>query len=77
LVLYAQAREIAQDLGFAIPHQYSAGGSDANFTGAIGVTTLDGLGPLGDGPHTLEEHIIVESLRDRGRLLAGLLAMLQ
>ena len=77
LVLYGQARQIAQDLGFAIPHQYSAGGSDANFTGAMGVTTLDGLGPLGDGPHTLEEHIIVESLRDRGRLFAGLLAMLQ
>lgn len=77
LALYAQAREIAGHLGFAIPNQYSAGGSDGNFTGAMGVTTLDGLGPLGDGPHTLGEHIIVASLSERGRLLAGLLGTLQ
>lgn len=77
LALYAQASAIAQGLGFEIPHQSSAGGSDGNFTGAMGVTTLDGLGPRGDGPHTLEEHIIVESLSERGRLFAGLLATLQ
>ena len=75
--VYAQAKAIAQRLGFEIPHQYSAGGSDGNFTGALGVATLDGLGPRGDYPHTLEEHLIVESLPERGRLLAGLLAMLR
>jgi glutamate carboxypeptidase len=74
--LYAQARAVAQQLGFDIPHQYSSGGSDGNFTGALGIATLDGLGPRGDYPHTLEEHLIVESLPERGRLLAGLLAML-
>jgi glutamate carboxypeptidase len=75
--LYAQARAIAEGLGFEIPHQYSAGGSDGNFTGALGIATLDGLGPRGDYPHTLEEHLIVESLPERGRLFAGLLAMLR
>jgi glutamate carboxypeptidase len=75
--VYAQAKAIAQCLGFEIPHQYSAGGSDGNFTGALGIATLDGLGPRGDYPHTLEEHLIVESLPERGRLLAGLLATLR
>jgi glutamate carboxypeptidase len=75
--LYAQASAIAQRLGFEIPHQYSAGGSDGNFTGAMGIATLDGLGPRGDHPHTLEEHLIVESLPERGRLLAGLLVVLK
>jgi glutamate carboxypeptidase len=74
--LYAQASAIAKQLGFEIPHQYAAGGSDANFTGAMGVITLDGLGPRGDGPHTPEEHIIIDSLVERGRLFAGLVAVL-
>jgi glutamate carboxypeptidase len=52
----------------------SGGGSDGNFTGAMGVATLDGLGPGGTGQHTLEEHIDIASLAPRGRLLAGLLA---
>jgi glutamate carboxypeptidase len=72
--LYEQASAMAGELGFSIPSQYSAGGSDGNFTGALGITTLDGLGPRGEGPHTLNEHIIISSLAERGRLLAGLLA---
>lgn len=76
LALYEFARSIASELGFAIPNQYSAGGSDGNFTGALGITTLDGLGPRGEGPHTLDEHIVISSLPERGRLLAGLLARL-
>lgn len=72
--LYAQASATAAELGFVIPSQYSAGGSDGNFTGALGITTLDGLGPRGEGPHTLNEHIVISSLAERGRLLAGLLA---
>lgn len=74
--LYNVAQSIAAELGFSIPSQYSGGGSDGNFTGALGVTTLDGLGPRGDGPHTLEEHILISSLPERGRLLAGLFARL-
>ena len=52
------------------------GGSDAHFTGAAGIPSLDGLGLLGAGYHTLEEHIEVDSLVRRTRLLAGLLARL-
>lgn len=74
--LYEMARVIANEIGFDISQQYSAGGSDGNFTGALGVTTLDGLGPRGEGPHTLDEHIVISSLPERGRLLAGLLARL-
>jgi glutamate carboxypeptidase len=76
LALFEFARSIAGELGFTITSQYSAGGSDGNFTGALGVTTLDGLGPRGEGPHTLEEHVVISSLPERGRLLAGLLARL-
>jgi glutamate carboxypeptidase len=76
LALYETARSIAAELGFEIPRQYSAGGSDGNFTGAVGITTLDGLGPRGEGPHTLDEHVVISSLPERGRLLAGLLARL-
>jgi len=74
LGLYEVARLIAGELGFALPNQYSPGGSDGNFTGALGIATLDGLGPRGDGTHTLDEHVLISSLPERGRLLAGLLA---
>jgi glutamate carboxypeptidase len=76
MALYERAREIAQALGFDIRHQSAGGGSDGNFTGAMGVPTLDGLGVQGAGAHTLNEHIVVESLASRGRLMAGLLAIL-
>jgi glutamate carboxypeptidase len=76
LALYEVARSIAGELGFELPHQYSPGGSDGNFTGALGITTLDGLGPRGTGTHTLEEHLLAPSLPERGRLIAGLLARL-
>lgn len=74
--LYNHASALARNLGFGIPHQNSGGGSDGNFTGALGVPTLDGLGARGEGPHTLEEHIVTESLAERGRLMAALLATL-
>src|SRR6202012_1673286 len=70
--LSEQARNSASQLGMELPHASAGGGSDANFTGAMGVPTLDGLGVRGADPHTLNEHIIVESLAERGRLMAGL-----
>ena len=76
LALYETARGIAKALGFDIPHKSAGGGSDGNFTGAMGIPTLDGLGVQGAGYHTLDEHILVESLVQRGRLMAGLLATL-
>ncbi len=77
MALYEQARALAGQIGMELPHGSAGGGSDANFTGAMGIPTLDGLGPRGADPHTLNEHIIVESLAERGRLMAGLLATLQ
>jgi glutamate carboxypeptidase len=76
LALYERARAIARSIGFDLPHASAGGGSDGNFTGPMGIATLDGLGLRGNGYHTLEEHIEVGSLVDRCRLMAGLLATL-
>jgi glutamate carboxypeptidase len=76
LALYEKAREIARRIGFEITHGSAGGGSDANFTGAMGIATLDGLGLRGADAHTLGEHIEIESLVERSRLMAGLLATL-
>jgi len=77
MALYEKARDIARSLGAELPHASSGGGSDGNFTGAMGIPTLDGLGVRGGNGHTLEEYIEVESLVERGRLMAGLLATLE
>lgn len=74
LALHPQAEALAKQIGIPLAHRSAGGGSDGNFTGASGVPTLDGLGVLGAGGHTLEEHLLVDSLVPRGRLLAGLLA---
>lgn len=74
--LHAHAERIARDLGFEIPAQMAGGGSDGNFTGAMGIPTLDSLGVRGKGLHTLTEHIFLDSLPERGRMMAGLLATL-
>ncbi len=76
--LHARAEAIARAIGIgALPASSAGGGSDGNFTGAMGVPTLDGLGVLGGGIHTLEEHLLVSSLVPRARLLAGLLMTLE
>ena len=76
LALYERARRIAGEIGFDLPHGQHGGGSDGNFTGAMGVATLDGLGVMGGGAHTHEEHILVSSLVPRATLLARLIAEL-
>ena len=76
MALYEKARGVAKQLGFELPHGSTGGGSDGNFTGAMGIATLDGLGVRGADAHTLNEHIEVTSLAERGRLMAGLLATL-
>jgi glutamate carboxypeptidase len=76
LALYARARRLAAEIGFELPHGQHGGGSDGNFTGALGIATLDGLGVMGGGAHTLEEHILVSSLVPRATLLARLMAEL-
>jgi len=76
LALYEQAKTIAATLGFALGHQSAGGGSDGNFTGAMGIPTLDGLGVCGEGIHTLDERVHVASLPRSARLLAGLMLTL-
>ncbi|MCR0982277.1 M20/M25/M40 family metallo-hydrolase [Roseomonas populi] len=72
--LHERAQALAARLGHPLPHESAGGGSDGNFTGAMGIPTLDGLGVLGAGYHTLGEYIREDSLVPRAKLLAGLLA---
>ena len=76
MALYERARRIAGEIGFDLRHGQHGGGSDGNFTGAMGIATLDGLGVMGGGAHTHEEHILVSSLVPRATLLARLIAEL-
>ena len=73
MALYTIAEKLAGEIGIELGHCQSAGGSDGNFTGALGVATLDGLGVAGDGAHTFNEHLKISSLVPRCRLLAGLI----
>jgi len=73
MAMYETAKRLAAQLGIDLKHESSGGGSDANFTGALGIASLDGLGVCGAGAHTLQEHILVDSLPQRARLLTGLL----
>ncbi len=71
--LFALAREAAAGLGRDLGEGGTGGGSDGNFTAAIGVPTLDGLGAVGGGAHADDEHVTVADLPWRAALLAGLL----
>jgi glutamate carboxypeptidase len=75
--LYQQASEVGRELGQALGEGSTGGGSDGNFTAALGVATLDGLGAIGDGAHALHEHVELESLPDRAALVAGLIARIE
>jgi glutamate carboxypeptidase len=75
--LLAIAQETAAQIGFALDDvPMVGGGSDGNFTAALGVPTLDGLGVDGDGAHTLHEHCLVSSLAPRAELMSRLLERL-
>jgi hypothetical protein len=76
LALYERARALAMRIGFNPGHGTVGGGSDGNFTGALGVPTLDGIGVCGDAFHTAQEHLLVSSLVPRARLVAELLRSL-
>src|ERR1700709_1219257 len=76
MALYEKAGGVAKAMGAPVAHISAGGGSHGNFTGAMGIPTLDGLGVRGADAHTLNEHIEVDSLAERGRLMAGLLAAL-
>ena len=71
--LYARARSLAKEMGITLGEAYVGGGSDGNFTAALGVPTLDGLGAVGEGAHSPDENIMIHALPMRAALLAGLL----
>lgn len=77
LALYDKARGIAEQVGISLPRQHRGGGSDGNFTAAMGVPTLDGLGCPGAGAHASHEHILWQQLAPRAALMAGLLESLE
>ena len=71
--LYDHSVKLADEIGYPVKgERVAGGGSDGNFTGALGVPTLDGLGVLGDGPHTHQEYLLVSCLVPRTKLLVRL-----
>lgn len=72
--LFRRAQRLGRALGVEVEESSTGGGSDGNFTSAIGIPTLDGLGGVGEGAHALHESILVDRIADRVALLAGLLA---
>ncbi len=73
--LFKQAKAIAGELGWKLGEAAVGGGSDGNFTAALGIPTLDGLGGVGDGAHASHEHILISELPRRAALLARLIEM--
>lgn len=72
--LYELARAIYSDIGYELGEAAVGGGSDGNFTGALGIPTLDGLGPVGEGAHSANESIIISELPKRVALIAALIS---
>ena len=71
--MFQVARANAAAMGVDLQEGSTGGGSDGNFTAAIGVPTMDGLGPEGEGAHAAHEHVLTESFPRRVALVAGLL----
>jgi glutamate carboxypeptidase len=72
--LWRLAAGLGRELGMELEEASTGGGSDGNFTAALGIPTLDGLGGVGDGAHARDEHVIIKELPRRAALLAALLA---
>jgi glutamate carboxypeptidase len=74
--LFERARKIGGSMGLTVEESSTGGGSDGNFTAALGVPTLDGLGGVGEGAHAVNESILIDRIADRVALLAALIARL-
>jgi len=72
--LFERARVLASQMNLTLGECTVGGGSDGNFTAALGIPTLDGLGAVGDGAHSTHEHVLINSIPVRAALLAALLA---
>lgn len=73
VALYRQAAAFAKQLGFDLAEASTGGGSDGNFTSALGVPTLDGMGAVGEGAHARNESVVLKHLAPRTALLAAML----
>jgi glutamate carboxypeptidase len=71
--LFQQARALAAELGFMLDEASTGGGSDGNFTAALGIPTLDGMGAVGEGAHAQHESVLIEHLAPRTALLAAMI----
>ena len=71
--LFARAKSLAAEMNFALDECAVGGGSDGNFTAAVGIPTLDGLGAVGNGAHSAHEHVLIKTMPLRAALLAALL----
>jgi glutamate carboxypeptidase len=74
VALFKQARKLASEIGLNLEEASTGGGSDGNFTAALGIPTLDGMGAVGAGAHAAHEHILRAHLIERTALLTGMLA---
>jgi glutamate carboxypeptidase len=74
VALYKRAAKYARELGFTLEEAATGGGSDGNFTSALGVPTLDGMGAVGEGAHAAHESLLLEHMAPRTALLAAMLA---
>jgi glutamate carboxypeptidase len=74
--LFRHAQSLMREMGLSLGEASTGGGSDGSFTAALGVSTLDGLGAVGDGAHSPREHVVIRALPERAALIAGLLATL-
>ena len=74
VALFRLARKLAGEMGLALDEASTGGGSDGNFTAALGVPTLDGMGAVGAGAHAAHEHVVKAHLVERTALLAGMIA---
>ncbi|MGB6596858.1 MAG: M20 family metallopeptidase [Candidatus Acidiferrum sp.] len=71
--LFAKAKSLAAQMGLSLGECTAGGGSDGNLTAAVGTPTLDGLGAVGHGAHSKDEHILINAMPARAALLAALL----
>jgi glutamate carboxypeptidase len=74
VALFKQAKKLAAEIGFTLDEASTGGGSDGNFTAALGTPTLDGMGSIGAGAHAAHEHIVSKHLVERTALLAAMIA---
>jgi len=72
--LFGRAKKLAAQMGISLGEGTAGGASDGNFTAALGIPTLDGLGAVGDGAHSRHEHVLASTMPERAALLAALLA---